>query len=88
MVTRQEEQDRWVRQETVTVSSILEKEPGEEADTEDDEDTVDEREMREDTDVTEKDLGTTEGEDLDLLSRLLELEGWDLNDKEKEKKLS
>ena len=87
MVTRQEEQDRWVRQETVTISSILEKKPGEEADTEDDEDTVDEREMREDTDVTEKDLGTTEGE-MDLLSRLLELEGWDLNNKEKEKKLS
>ena len=44
--------------------------------------------MREVPDVTEEDLGTTEGEDVDLLSRLLELEGWDLNDKEKEKKLS
>jgi hypothetical protein len=38
--------------------------------------------------VTEEDLETTEGEDVYLLSRLLELTDWsEVEDKEKEKEL-
>jgi len=37
--------------------------------------------------VTEEDLETTEGEDVDLLTVLLEMVGWEVNDKEKEKGL-
>jgi hypothetical protein len=38
--------------------------------------------------VTEEDLETTEGEDVDLLVRLLELTGWsEVDDKEKGEEL-
>ena len=33
-------------------------------------------------------METTEGEEVDLLAALLELEGWEVNDKEKQKELS
>jgi hypothetical protein len=38
--------------------------------------------------VTEEDLETNEGEEVDLLTTLLDLSGWEVNDKEKEKELS
>ena len=42
----------------------------------------------EDRDVTEEDLETNEGEEVDLLTTFLDLSGWEVNDKEKEKELS
>ena len=45
VVPRQEEEDRGLSQETVNVPNILEEDPGEVEDTEDDEDTTDEREI-------------------------------------------
>ena len=43
---------------------------------------------KEDRDVTEEDLETNEGEEVDLLTTFLDLSGWEVNDKEKEKELS
>jgi hypothetical protein len=43
LVARQEEKDSRTRESGVTVTSIVEEDPGEEQDKEDDEDTVDER---------------------------------------------
>ncbi len=49
----------------------------------------DEREIWEVTDVSEKELETTEDEGVDFLPELLELVGWSqVNDKETEKDLS
>jgi hypothetical protein len=38
--------------------------------------------------VTETDLETTEGEEVDLLVTLLDLMDWEVHDKEKEKELT
>jgi hypothetical protein len=88
IVARQEENDRRTRQDTVTVAGILEEESGEEQDKEDDEDDADERNIWQVTDVTEEDLETTEGKEVDLLATLLELVGWVVNNKERQKELS
>ena len=37
--------------------------------------------------MTEEELGTTEGEEVDLLTTLLQLEGLEVEDKEKKKDL-
>ena len=55
VVVRKEEEDIWVRQETVIVDSIVQEDPGEEEDKEDDEDSVDGKEICQVTDVTEED---------------------------------
>jgi hypothetical protein len=66
-LARQEDEDRWSRQEGTNLGRIVENETGEEEDTEDDEDGGDEREnIWSVTDVTEEDLETTEGETEDL----------------------
>ena len=86
MLSRQEEEDRRGRQ---TVSSITEDDTVDEEDWEDDEGVQDEKEIWEVTHVSEEDLETTEGEGVDLLVELLELEGWgQVNDDEMEKDLS
>jgi hypothetical protein len=86
VLARQEEEDRRTRKEVV---SIVEDDPGEEEDIEDDEGVQDEREICQTTHVSEEELETTEGEGVDLLAQLLELVGWsEVNDKETEKDLS
>ena len=45
VVARQEEKDSRTRESGFTVTSIVEEDPGEEQDKEDDEDTVDERDL-------------------------------------------
>ena len=64
---RQEEEDRRARNE---IHSIVEDDPGEEDDMDEDE-----REIWEDTHVSEEEVDTTEGEGVDFLSELLELVG-------------
>ena len=71
----------------LTLVRIVEDETGEGQDKEDDEGVADEREIWQVTDVTEEELGTTEGEEVDLLTTLLELEGLEVEDKEKKKDL-
>ena len=86
VLARQEEEDRRTRKEVV---SIVEDDPGEEEDIEDDEGVQDEREICQTTHVSEEELEATEGEGVDLLAQLLELVGWsEVNDKETEKDLS
>jgi hypothetical protein len=65
-LTRQEDEDRWARQESVNLTIIVENESGEQEDTEDDDGTRDEREIWEVTHVTEEDFETNEGEVEDL----------------------
>ena len=71
---------------------LVEDDPGEEEDIEDDEGVQDEREIWQTTHVSEEELETTEGERVDTLApswQLLELVGWsEVNDKETEKNLS
>jgi hypothetical protein len=78
--TGQKEEERRVREETVT-SSLVEEDLGEEEDKEDDENTPDDREICEVTDVTEEDFETTEGEVVDLYDKLMEMVGWKVTDK-------
>jgi hypothetical protein len=88
-VARQEEKDKWIREEIVTVGILVDEESTEEEDQEDDEITVDESEIWQVTDVTEKDVETTEGEAVDLYDKLMEMSGWKVTvtDKEKENDL-
>ena len=64
---RQEEEDRRARNE---IHSIVEDDPGEEDDMDEDE-----REIWEDTHVSEEEVDTTEGEGVDFLDELLEMVG-------------
>ncbi len=64
---RQEEEDRRSRNE---IHSIVEDDPGEEDDMDEDE-----REIWEGTHVSEEEVDTTEGEGVDFLAELLELTG-------------
>ena len=76
-------------QTTQEVCSITQDDAVDEEDLEDDEGVQDDREIWEVTHVSEKDLETTEGEGVDLLAELLELEGWPhVDDKETDKDLS
>ena len=86
VVDPQEEEDGREREETVTVGSIVEEDPGDEEDKENEEGAADEREIWQATHVPEEELEATEGEDVeevDLLVVLLELEGLEVPDKEK-----
>ena len=86
VLARQEEEDRRVRQE---VSRIPQEESVDGQGMVDDDGFPDDREVWEVTHVCEKELETTEGEGVDLLAELLELEGWSqVNDDETEKDLS
>ena len=87
-LARLEEEDRRTRQETVTVSILLEEESGAEKDKDDDVGAAEEREIWQVTTVTEEDLKTTEGEVVDLYDKLMELAGWKTVDNEKENKLT
>ena len=71
-----------VKEETVTISRIVVEDPGGEVDKEDDEGTEDDTEIWQITHVTEEELETTEGEEVDLLSVLLELTDWEVYDKD------
>ena len=80
-VVRQEEEDRWIREETVTVDNVDDDTSTTQKDQEDDEyGTADEREIWEVTDVTEEDFETTEGESVDLYDKLMEMVGWTVTD--------
>ena len=66
------------------VPSIVEDNPGEEDDMDEDE-----REIWKVTHVSEEEVDTTEGEGVDFLDELLEMSGWpQVNDEETEKDLS
>jgi hypothetical protein len=71
-LARQQEEDRRVKEE---VSNIAQDESVDEEDMVDAEGFQDEREIWEVTHVREEDLETTEGEGVDFLAELLELEG-------------
>jgi hypothetical protein len=91
VLARQEEEDRRTRKEVVSIV-LVEDDPGEEEDIEDDEGVQDEREIWQTTHVSEEELETTEDERVDILApswQLLELVGWsEVNDKETEKNLT
>jgi hypothetical protein len=76
ILTRQEEADRLVRLEQSNVAIIVDNDPGEEQDKEDDEGASDERDIWEVTHVSEEDFETTEGESEDLYEKLMEMAGW------------
>ena len=79
-VVRQQEEDRRIREETVTVVNLhVDDSTGQEAQ-EDDEGAADEREIWQVTDVTEEDFETTEGETVDLYDKLMEMVGWNVTD--------
>ncbi len=59
-VAREQEVDRRIREETVTVGSLHDEESTTQEDQEDDEGAADEREVWQVTDVTEEDFETTE----------------------------
>ena len=61
-VVRQEEEDRWIREETGTVGNLHDDDSTGQEEQEDHEGDVDEREICQVTDVTEEDFETTEGE--------------------------
>ena len=85
-LTRQEEEDRRVRQE---VSNITQDESVDGEGMVDDDGFPDDREVWEVTHVREEDVETTEGEGVDFLAELLELSGWTLvDDYETEPELS
>jgi hypothetical protein len=63
------------------VCTIVEKETGEEEDTEDNEGAGDETEIWQGTDVTEEDFEATEGEAEDLYDKLMEMAGWKVTKK-------
>jgi len=87
-VARQQEDDRRIREETVTVGSLGDEESTVQEDQADDEGAADEREMWQVTDVTEKDFETTEGEAVDLCDKLMEMAGWTVTDEEKQSDLT
>ncbi len=79
-VVRQQEEDRRIREETVTVVNLhTDNSTGQEAQ-EDDEGAADEREIWQVTDVTEEDFETTEGESVDLYDKLMAMAGWTVRD--------
>ena len=85
-LVRQEEEDRRVRQE---VCIIVQDPSVDDEEMVDDDGFQDDREIWEVTHVREEDLETNEGEGVDLLAELLDLEGWSqVNDEETEKTLS
>ena len=84
MLVRQEDKDRWERQEKDNLAGIVENEVGEEEDREDDEGAGDERDIWEVAHVTEEDFEATEGKSEDLYDKLMEMTGWKVTDKEKE----
>ncbi len=84
-MTRQEQEDRRVRQD---VCSITQDESVDEEDMVDDDGFQTDREIWEVTHVSEEDFETTDREGVDFLSELLELAGWPLKDEETEKDLS
>jgi hypothetical protein len=57
-------------------------------DQEDDEGSGDEREIWKVTYVTEEDFETTEGEEVDLYDKLMEMTGWNVTDTENENDLT
>jgi hypothetical protein len=65
-VSRQQEETRRIREETVTVDSVDDDDSTAQEDHEDDEGAVTEREIWQVTDVTEEDFETTEGEAVDV----------------------
>ncbi len=80
-VVRQQEEDRWIREETVNVDNVDDDTYTTQEDQEDDEyGTSDEREIWEVTDVTEEDFETTEGESVDLYDKLMDMVGWTVTD--------
>ena len=85
VLPRQEGEDRPSRKKVVR---IVEDDPGEEEDIEDDEGVQDQRQIWEVAHVSEEELETTEGEGVDLLTQFLEMVGWsEVNDNESEKDL-
>jgi len=74
-VLRGQEDDRRIREETVTVGSLDDEESTGQEDQEDDEGAADEREVCQVTDVTEEDIEMTEGETVDLYDKLMEMTG-------------
>ena len=87
-VARQEEEDRWIREETGTVGSLDDDDSTAQENHEDDEGAADEREIWQVTDVTEEDFETTEGETVDLYCKLMEMAGWIVTDEEKQNDLT
>ena len=86
MMVRQEMEDSQVRQSVDILSTIVDEDDTGEEEGKGDEGDTDEREIWEVTHITEEDWETTEGEDVDLLVKLLEMVGWsDVNDKDTEK---